>query len=83
MECNLYLLETYCKCNGLNFDDGQVIKNANKSCFCLQCSKNIFQFTNINDYKLSLTTNCSDKQFSFGNDLKLTDTCLVLNRPEN
>ena len=31
MECNLYLLETYCKCNSLNFDDGQVIKNANKS----------------------------------------------------
>ena len=31
MKCNLYLLETYFKCNSLNFDDGQVIKNANKS----------------------------------------------------
>ena len=48
----------------------------------LQCSKNIFPFTNINSYKLSLTVNSSDKQFSYDNDLNSTNTCLVLNPPE-
>ena len=64
IECNLCLTQTHFKCNNLNFVDGQVIKNANKSWFCLQCSKNIFPFTNINSYKLSLIVNSSDKQFS-------------------
>ena len=43
----------------------------------LQCSKNIFPFTNINNYKLSLTAFYSDKQFSYGNDLD------SINPPEN
>ena len=83
IEWNLCLTQTHFKCNNLNFVDGQVIKNANKSWFCLQCSKNIFPFTNINNYKLSLTVNSSDKQFSYDNDLNSTNTCLVLNPPEN
>ena len=64
IECNLCLTQTHFKYKNLNFVDGQDIKNANKSWYCLQCSKNIFPFTNINSYKLSLIVNSSDKQFS-------------------
>ena len=46
-------------------------------------SKDIFTFTNINNYKLSLTVNSSDKQFSSDNDLNSFNGCLVLNQPEN
>ena len=67
----------------MNFVDGQVIKNANKSWFCLQCSKNIFPFTDINNDKLSLTVESSDKQFSYDNDINSTNTCLLLNPSEN
>ena len=77
--CNLCLTQTHFKRNNLNFVDGQVIKNGNKLWFCPQCSKNISPFTNINNYKLSLTV----KQFSYHNDLNSTNTCLVLNPPEN
>ena len=82
IECNWCLTQTHFKCSNLNFVDGQVIKNANKSWFCLQCCKNIFAFTNTNNYKLSLTVNSSNKQFSYDNDLNSTITCLVLNPPE-
>ena len=57
--------------------------SANKSCLCLQCSKNIFLFINISIYKLSLTINCSDKQFRYCNDLNSTNKCLVLNPSES
>ena len=60
IECNLCLTQIHFKCNNLNFVDGQVIKNANKSWFCLQCSKKRFPFTNINNYKLSLNVNSSN-----------------------
>ena len=33
IECNLCRTQTHFKCNNLNFVDGQVIKNANKSWF--------------------------------------------------
>ena len=46
-------------------------------------SKDIFTFTNINNYKLSLTVNSSDKQFSSDNDLNSFNGYLVLNPPEN
>ena len=82
IECNLCLTQTHFKCNNLNFVDKQVIKNANKSEFCVQCTKNIFLFTNINNHRLYLTVNCSDKQ-SYVNDLNSIDICLVLNLQEN
>ena len=53
--CNLCLTQTHFTYNNLNFVDGQVIKKANKSWFYVQKSKNIFPFSNINHYKLSLT----------------------------
>ena len=31
MECNSCLTQKHFKCNNLNFIDGQVVKNANKS----------------------------------------------------
>ena len=37
----------------------------------------------MNKHKLSLTFNCSDKQFIYSNDLNSTDTRLVLNLPKN
>ena len=49
----------------------------------MQYSKNIFSFTNINNNKLYFTVNSSDKQFNYDNDLTSTNTCLVLNPPEN
>ena len=60
IECNLCLNQAHFKCNNLNFVDCQVITNANKSWFCLHCSKNIFPFTNLDNHKLSLTANCHD-----------------------
>ena len=81
IECNLCLTQTRFKCNNLNFVDGQVIKNANKSWFCLLGFKIIFPFTNISNYKL--TVNSSDKQFSYDNGLNSTNTCFVLNPSEN
>ena len=83
IECNLCLTQTNFKCNNLNIVDGQVTNSANKSWFCLQYSKNIFSFTNINNNKLYFTVNSSDKQFNYDNDLTSTNTCLVLNPPEN
>ena len=82
-ECNLCLTQTHFECNNLNLVDGQVIKNANKSWFYLQCSKNIFPFSNINNCKLSLTGNSGEKQFSYDNELNSINTCLVSNPPEN
>ena len=70
------------QCNNLNFVVDQVIKNTSTSWIFLQRSKNIFSFTIINNDKLSLTVNCSDKQFSYGNGLNSTDTCFVLNPPD-
>ena len=46
-------------------------------------SRKNFLFTNINNYKLSLTVNFSDKQFSHDNYLNSTNTCLVLKPLEN
>ena len=80
---NLCLIQTHLKFNNLNFVDGQVIKNANKIWFCLQCSENLFPFPNINNNKLSLTANSNHKQFSYDSDLNLTNTSFVLNPPEN
>ena len=80
---SIYALLKHIKCNNLNFVDGQVKKNASKSWFRRECSKNIALFTNTSNDKLSLTGNCSDKEFGYDNDLNLTDICLVLNTPEN
>ena len=42
LECSLSLTEIHFKCNNLNLVDGQVIKNANKSCFVCNVPKHIF-----------------------------------------
>ena len=55
IECNFCLKQTDFKCNNLSFVYGLVKKNANKSWICVQCSKDIFPFTNLNNQKLSLT----------------------------
>ena len=52
-ECNLCLNQTHFKCNNLNFVVGQVIRNANKSWFCLQCSKKTY--FRLQSYKQLLT----------------------------
>lgn len=70
IEYNFCLSQTYFKCcNDSSFIDGQVIRNANKSLFCVQCSEDILPFTNTNNQKLLqlqyLTNNCSDKKFSY------------------
>ena len=82
VKCNLCLTQTHFKCNNLNFVNGQVVKNANKSWFCLRCSKSIFPFTNINNCKLSLPVNHSGK-FIYDNHLNSTNACLMLNPLEN
>ena len=81
------LNETHFNCNNLSLVDDQVIKNENKSWFCVQwslkCSKMLL-FTNINNLLQSLTVNCSGKQFSYHDDINWTDlTCLMLKPPEN
>ena len=73
----------YFKCNDLNFVDGQIIKYLHKSWFCVQCCKNIYVFTRINNNKLSPTVNYNNKWFSPGNDLNSTNRGLVLKPPEN
>ena len=52
IEYNFCLSQTHFKCNNSSFVDGQVIRNANKSLFCVQWSEDILPFTNINNQKL-------------------------------
>ena len=71
IECNLCLTQTHFKCNNLNFVDDQVIKNANKSWFCLQCSKKCSNFYLLH---LIITVNSSAKNFSYDSDLNYVMT---------
>ena len=70
------------KCNNLNFVDGQLIKNSNSSWFCLNCSNNIFPFTNITNKKLQLVF--SNKEYHVDDYIyNSINTCLVLKPREN
>ena len=51
IECNLYLTQTHFKYNSLKFVVCIVVKNVNKSWFCVQCSKNTFLFTSTKNHK--------------------------------
>ena len=52
IKCNLCLIKVHLKCNYLNYIDSQYIKFSNKTCHCYKCSKDLFPFTTINNFKL-------------------------------
>ena len=52
IKCNLCLTKVHLKCNYLNYVDSQYIKFSNKTWHCYNCSKDLFPFTTINNFKL-------------------------------
>ena len=51
IKCNLCLTKVHLKCNYLNYVDSQYIKFSNKTWHCYNCSKDLFPFTTINNFK--------------------------------
>ena len=49
---NLCLTKVHLKCNYLNYVDSQFIKFSNITWHCSNCSKDLFPFTAINNFKL-------------------------------
>ena len=52
IKCNLCLTKVHLKCNYLNYVDSEYIKFSNKTWHCYNCSKDLFPFTTINNFKL-------------------------------
>ena len=53
IKCNLCLPKViHLKCNYLNYVDSQYIKFSNKIWHCYNCSKHLFPFTTISNFKL-------------------------------
>ena len=51
IECNVCFQTLHAKCNFLNSIDAKIIENQNKNWQCLDCSRKIFPFIELNDYK--------------------------------
>ena len=78
IKCNLCLTKVHLKCNYLNYVDSQYIKFSNKTWHCYNCSKDLFPFTTINNFRLySLFSD----RFSCNSDSN--ESCLTLKPPKN
>ena len=78
IKCNLCLTKIHLKCNYLNYVDSQYIKFSNKTWHCYNCSKDLFPFTTINNFKLySLLSD----RFYCNSDSN--ESCLSLKPPKN
>ena len=78
IKCNLCLTKVHLKCNYLNYVDSQYIKFSNKTWHCYNCSKDLFPFTTINNFKLySLLSD----RFDCNSDSN--ESCLTLEPPKN
>ena len=76
IQCTVCDKFSHFKCNFLNFVESQIIKNTNQDWQCISCSKNLFPFTNLNDYSFDNTA---------GNNTNyaVNDDKLVLKAPSN
>ena len=63
IKCNLCQIISHLKCSDLNYVDGLYLKNLNISWYCRACCADIFPFTNINNYKLYLSSNNTGKKY--------------------
>ena len=59
IKCMVCSQISHYKCNFLNSVDFQVLKNNNKNWQCLDCSRKIFPFTELNNYKFNDVANNS------------------------
>ena len=78
IKCNLCPVKVHLKCNYLNYVDSQYIKFPNKTWHCYNCSKDLFPFTTINDFKLYFLL--SDR---FYRNSDSNESCLTLKLPKN
>ena len=78
IKCNLCLSKVHLQCNYLNYVDFQYIKFSNKTWYCYNCSKDLFPFTTINNFKrYSLL---SDRFYC---DSDSNESCLILKPSKN
>ena len=78
IKCNFCLTKVHLKCNYLNYVDSQYIKFSNKTSHCYYCSKDLFPFTTINNFKLYSLL--SDRFYCNSNS---NESCLTLKPPKN
>ena len=78
IKCNLCLTIVHLKCNYLNYVDSQYIKFSNKTWHCYNCSKDLFPFTTINNFKLGSLL--SDRFYCNSDS---NESCLTLKLPKN
>ena len=78
IKCNLCLTKVYLKSKYLNYIDSQYLKFSNKIRHCYNCSKDLFPFTMINNFKFySLLSD----RFYYNSDSN--ESWLALKPPKN
>ena len=72
------------KCNDLNVDDAEIIKNTGSDRFwiCMFCSINLFPFATINDHKLYQTLSQSNKHYCGSSGSYSTNACSTFKSPK-
>ena len=78
IKCNLCLTKVHLKYNYLNYVDSQYIEFSSKTWHCYNCSKDLFPFRTINNFKL-----CSLLSDRFYCNSDLNESCLTLKPPKN
>ena len=78
IKCNFCLTKVHLKCNYLHYVDSQYIKFSNKTWHFYNCSKDLFPFTTINNFKLYSLF--SDRFYC---DSDSNESCLSLKPPKN
>ena len=78
IKCDLCLAKLHLKSNYLNYVDSQYIKFSNKRWYCYNCSKGLFPFTTLNDFKF-----CSLLSDRFYCKSDQNESCLTLKPPKN
>ena len=56
IKCNFCSQVSHYKCNYLTSVDSHLIKNFNENWQCLHCSRNMFPFVELHDYKFNIAT---------------------------
>ena len=77
-KCNLCLTRVHLKCKYLNYVDSPYIRFSNKTWHCYICSKDLFPFTTINNFKLYSLL--SDRLYCNSDS---NESCLALKPPKN
>ena len=66
--CELCLQISHYRCNFLNSVDFQTIKQNIRDWQCINCSKNIFPFVELNDYRFNAVANNNNLQYLADSD---------------